>query len=586
MSELKVDKSKYITDPVTFLERSKGKIWSIDTETTGFEPWGKDHTYSVQIMDENGLLGFFLNLPKNSRYWKDLFYQPKRHAVFFNAPFDLNFMRKLNGGKLPSFGRVHDTMTQFRMLDHESSYKLKSIVRQRLGVEPKSEDKLMQFKKDYAKTRKISADFVPYDMIPPRILVPYALDDVVYTMQLFYLQYPEMKSMSSVYSTETELIPIIADLHWNGIHIDAERAYRKKVHLLSKLYKVEEKIWKMAGTEFNLRSGNDCEEVLVKLGYKVKYNYKGNPMLDAFNLKAFKKELTNMMSEFNSLDFDITHYLTPMSKAVNGILHSSFNSVGAIHGRMASYGPNYQNLRRGPSIRQYMIPPEGHYIAKWDYDQIELKIMAGLARVIRMLGHIKADQDLHEMASMDCMRKCNPQLRTIFKTINYLIVYGGGPERLWYELMKNDLFIPFPQSAMFLGRHRETYPEIQQYFNNTKSELQENGYVTNWYGRRTFPTSWFNANTAYRGVNYKVSGTAADLLKRAMVKINSIGLPGRFFLPVHDELVHYLPIDEDWSMINEEVRISMEKDKLNELVPITVSAARGPDYGHLTKEGV
>lgn len=329
--EFRIDKSKYCTSPLEFAKKSKGNVWFVDTESTGFEPWARDHIYSVQIMDENGLLGFLPNTEKNYPEWKKLWDQPKRHFVAWNTTFDINFIRQVNGGKIPNFARFHDGMVLFRMLDQLSSYKLKDVAKQRLGVEPKSEDTLLKFKKDYAKTRKINADQVPYDMIPNRILIPYALDDTIYLGQLFYMMYPEVrKHQASVYKTETEIIPIFADLQWQGVNVDADGAYRRKATLLQRLDNVEKKIWKLAKKEWNIRSHNDTSETLESMGYKLRYNVKDNAQTDSYTLKRYKTDLTDLIAKFHTIDYDISHYLTPMSKANNGIIHPGINQVGAL----------------------------------------------------------------------------------------------------------------------------------------------------------------------------------------------------------------------------------------------------------------
>lgn len=587
-------KRGYVTDPREFLRKSTGEYWFTDTETTGFELWGKDNTYSLQIMDEHGNIGIFFNTEENYHYWDKLLTQPDRVIVFFNACFDMNAIRKLKGS-YPEFRRIRDVMVQYRLLHHEGKYQLKVLIEKLLKVKTESKSALDQWKEAYRKKRKISAQamkFIPYDIIPPKILIPYALDDVIYTAQLFYLTYQSIKDykMMGIYNTECALIPELADMKWRGIPVDSEGAYRYKVSLMHKLHRLEKKIYKTARIRWNINSNKETEKVMLKLGYKLRYNYTGNAQLDKFALARMKGDLPPLLSRHSSLDYEISHYLVPISSA-NGRLHTDLNQVGALTGRFSSFNPNLQNMYRGPRIRRFFLPEPGHILFKADYSQIEMRVFAGRARIQRMLGHIKAEHDLHEMAAVDCTGKSDKTLRQVFKTINFLIIYGGGAERLYFELQRQAIInnapellkVPYPRSAHFMNRYRETYNEIPQFFMAKKEELEAQGFIRNFYGRCYFPTAFFNVNTSYKGVNYDVQGSAADLIKRAMVKLSTLRLPMQCLLQVHDELVYSIPKDEPLEIMEEEIKEAMVNDKIAKLVPIKVECEKGEDYGHTEK---
>lgn len=544
-------------------------------------------------MDEHGVIGIFFNTEKNHKYWEKLFNQPGRMVVFFNAVFDMNAIRKLIG-HYPKFKSIQDVMVQYRLIYQErESYRLKYIVGKLLNVKTETEEKLVAWKKAYAKQKKIKADFIPYDLIPPRILIPYALDDVIYTAQLYFLTREEIKSnkMEGIYKQECDLIPILADMKWRGIRVDSEGAYRAKITFTRQMQSLQRRIWKEAGKKFNLSSNAETEKTLHDAGYKIKYNeVTGRPILDQFALRRMKGELPKLLADYSQREYDVSHYLKLFSEC-NNRLHTDLNSVGANTGRFSSWNPNLQNMRRGPSIRRFILPDEGCILGKWDYSQIEMRLFAGMAHIRRMLDHIRLEHDLHEMASVDCINKCDPILRQVFKTINFLIIYGGGPDKLYWELLRKSVIesipalaqVPYSRAAYFLSRYKETYKEIPQYFNLIKEELERNNCIRNFYGRCYFPTSYFNLNTSYKGVNYVVQGSAADLIKRAMIKIDRDKFPMKLVLQVHDELVYSIPVEEPFDILREEVESGMTDDKINELVPIKVEGSKGENYAELEK---
>jgi len=545
-------------------------------------------------MDEHGVIGIFFNTKDNYPLWDRLLTQPDRIIVFFNAVFDMNAIRKLKGS-YPKFKRIRDAMVQYRILHHEGKYALKWIVENVLKQKVESSDRLNQWKADYLKRKhmaKKQGDFIPYDIIPPKILIPYALDDVIYTAQIYYLTIKAIKDygMVPIYNEECGLIEELADMKWRGVPVDSEGAYRYKVSLMHRVHRLERKIYKTAGYRWNINSGKETERVMLKLGYKLRYNYSGNASLDKFALARMKGPLPPLLAKHSSLDYEISHYLLPISNA-NGRLHTDLNQVGALTGRFSSFHPNLQNMYRGPRIRRFFLPEPGQTLLKADYSQIEMRVFAGRAGIKRMLGHLRAEHDLHEMAAVDCTGKSDKILRQVFKTINFLIVYGGGPERLYYELQKQAVLnnapelleVPYPRSAHFMNRYKETYNEISNFFSDKRAELEENGYIRNFYGRCYFPTQYFNVNTSYKGVNYDVQGSAADLIKRAMVRITTLSLPMKCLLQVHDELLFSVPEEEPMDMLIEELKESMVNDRMAKLVPIKVACETGRDYGHLEK---
>ena len=404
---------------------------------------------------------------------------------------------------------------------------------------------------------------------------------------------------SLYYEMEEPLMKSLVDLEYNGINLDEAYLEDYSKELEVQIREAEEIIYKEAGMRFNIASPKQVGEVLfdkMKIPYRWKKTKTGHYSTDETKLTELAKEheFVNKILAFRSLAKLKSTYVDALPRLVNprtGRLHSSFNQTLTATGRLSSNNPNLQNIpirtEAGRRVRKAFIPRDKDYILlAADYSQIELRLIAELSEDEAMLGAFQAGHDIHQATAAKVYGKTLEEVskdeRRNAKTVNFSIIYGAGATNL-----SQQLDIPRKEASELIAAYFEQYSGLKAYMDQTVNDARENGYVMTLKGRRRHLRDIDSRNGMMRShaernaINTPIQGTAADMIKIAMVNVQKALKEGNFktkvILQVHDELVFdvYRPELEKVKPIIEE---AMKTAIPNLKVPILVGMDTGEDW--------
>ena len=396
--------------------------------------------------------------------------------------------------------------------------------------------------------------------------VQYAAEDADITWQLaekLLKELPEGELSDLFYQVEMPLVDVLIRMEWNGIRLDAQFLEGLSGEMGEKLTVLEKDIHELAGGPFNINSPKQLGEVLFEKlslpkGKKTKTGWSTN--VEVLTALASEHEIAEKILEYRSLGKLKNTYSDALPKLINpatGRLHTSFNQTVTATGRLSSSDPNLQNIpirtSEGRRIREAFIPCEDWTLLSADYSQVELRVMAHMADVLGLKESFGAGEDIHKRTASEIFNVfpelVTDEMRRQAKTINFGVLYGMGA----FSLGK-DLGISRAEAQQFIDHYFERYPAVLQYLEAKKEEARENQYVKTLLGRHCAIPEIASKNGAVRGyaernaINYPIQGSAADIIKVAMVnidrKLRESGLQTRMLLQVHDELVFESPADE------------------------------------------
>jgi DNA polymerase-1 len=395
---------------------------------------------------------------------------------------------------------------------------------------------------------------------------------------------------------EVPLMPVLATMEMNGIAVDREAMAELSAELEIGIADAERRCYEAGGREFNIGSVKQLREVLFdELGLPVIRKTKTGPSTDERVLTelALQHPLPGAILDYRSLVKLKNTYVDPLPELVNpdtGRIHTSYSQTTAATGRLSSTDPNLQNIPVrtpvGRRIRQAFIAPPGRLLLAADYSQVELRILAHLCGGVGGFADaFAAGADVHAETAAGLFdvapETIDRQQRTIAKAVNFGIVYGQSAFGLAQQLR-----IPRGEADRYIKRFKKRFPEIEEYKQRTLEAAQEKGYVETLLGRRRpvpdLASGNFNARAAAEriAINTPVQGSAADLIKRAMIEIDRRlrdEFPGQLLLlQVHDELL--LEVDEDaaeavGAMVKEEMIGAIELS-----VPLVVDLGEGRNW--------
>jgi len=407
----------------------------------------------------------------------------------------------------------------------------------------------------------------------------------------------EEKGLSELFfDLEMPLVSILAQMEQNGIKLDLELLQNLSHEIEHKLIKLISDIYEVSGTQFNINSPKQLGQILfVKLGLAVVKKTKTGFSTDEEVLKRLsdKHALPALLLEYRQLTKLKNTYVDALPKLVDpttGRVHTSFNQTGTETGRLSSSNPNLQNIPIktdiGSKIRQAIIASgEKNYLLSCDYSQIELRVLAHLCGDSTLIAAFNRHQDVHRLTASLIYNLSEaevlPQMREVAKRVNFGIIYGQSA----YGLSK-DLDIPINQAQDFIDAYFLRYPKVKEYIDAQIKKAQSEGFVTTLLGRRRYIPEINNKNMGIRqfaqrqAVNTPIQGTASDLIKLAMIKINAqikeMDLKTKMILQIHDELVFDLPVSE----LNTLARLV--KDEMENVmklkVPIKVDMKKGKNW--------
>lgn len=400
---------------------------------------------------------------------------------------------------------------------------------------------------------------------------------------------------------EMPLANVLFDMEVNGVRLDTGVLKKLSQECEAKIAELEKSLFEMAGTPFNVNSPKQLSEILferLKLPVikKIKTGFSTNEevltrLSSHHPLPALILEY-RQMSKLKSTYIDALPLLTdPVSKR----LHATFNQTGAETGRLSSNNPNLQNIpirtEFGQRIRRAFVPyAEGHLLLAADYSQIELRILALLAQDEELQKACRGEGDIHRHTASLMFEvpenKVDEKMRYAAKRINFGIVYGMGP----FSLAK-DLDVSINQARDFIDKYFLRYPKVRQFLDGEIQKARDLGYVSTLFGRRRYLPDIHNRNMGLRqfaerqAINAPMQGTAADIIKIAMVKIHrqivQQKLSSVMIMTVHDELVFDVPKEEIKAMVS---LVRREMEGIKDLsVPMKTSIEIGPNWLEMEK---
>lgn len=518
---------------------------------------------------------------------KDLLEDPSVRKTAQNAKFDLLLLRCLG---VHLAGLDFDTMLASYVLDPG---------RRSHGLDVLALEFLDHTMTSYADLCGKGRSAIPFDECPVEAARNYSCEDADMTLRLRRIFEPQLESHELTRlldGVEIPLINVLAEMEWTGVTIDLPSFASLKQRFQADRESVEKQIYEVAGTEFNINSNLQLREILFdRLNLPVLKRTSTGPSTDVSVLTELAEEghtLPTLLMEYRELSKLENTYLDALPRLVNpktGRLHTSFNQTVASTGRLSSSDPNLQNIpiRRelGRDIRRGFIPRKGWQLLAADYSQIELRLLAHLSRDTAFVEAFQAGGDIHRQTAaliFDVpVTEVTGIMRSRAKTINFATIYGQGPHAL-----SRQLGIEHAEAKEFIARYFQRFQGVRNYLDAMVAFARENGYVQTIFGRRRYIPELRERNFNIRAfgertaANSPIQGSAADLIKIAMIRINDAlrtkELKSKMLLQVHDELVFEVPPDE-LDPVQELVKYEMEH-AAQLSVPLVVDLGVGPNW--------
>jgi len=568
------------------------KEFTIDTETSGLDPLTAE-LLGISFSWKKGEAYFVLASPARLRELKPILADAKIKKYGHNMKFD---WRVLACQGVALHGLAFDTMLASYLLNPSNrQHNLDALVFTELGFDKINKDNLAA-----TQPQQLSLDFKGLD---PAKLSLYSCEDADFTHRLVKILEPRLKkeSLEGVFDKiEMPLIPVLGAMENNGILLETKPLAELNDEVTDKLAKLEKNIYKEAGEKFNINSPKQLQEILftqleiptdsikkTKTGFSTAED-ELEKMRDLHPIIALIQDYR----EFNKLQ---TTYLNALPQLINpkdGRIHTSFNQTIAATGRLSSTDPNLQNIptrtAEGEKIRNAFVAAPGCELAGFDYSQIELRLAAHMSGDKKMIQAFRDGADIHTATAAEingvAPAAVTKNMRREAKAVNFGLLYGQGPHGL-----SQGAGIPYWQAGEFIKKYFDAYPGIKKMMDNSIKAARRDGYAVTLFGRKR-PLPEINSSipvirkSAERmAINTPLQGTAADIIKLAMVKIGEL-LDGhedeaRMLLQVHDELIFEIKKDKVKTYAPQIQAIMQDVIKLR--VPITVDINVGDNWGEL-----
>jgi DNA polymerase I len=456
-------------------------------------------------------------------------------------------------------GQRFDTMLESYVLNSVATrHDMDSVAARYLGVQTIS----------YESIAGKGAKQIGFDQVALEEAAPYAAEDADVTLQLHAALWPKLEAegrLAEVYrEIEQPLVPVLTRMEHLGVLVDRKRLQKHSHELALSMAEVQKQAWDAAGGEFNLGSPKQLQEILFeRQGLPVlRKTPKGQPSTaeDVLSELAEAYELPRLIMEYRGLSKLKSTYTDRLPEMINpgtGRIHTSYHQAVTATGRLSSSDPNLQNIpirtREGRRIRQAFVAPEGMRLIAADYSQIELRIMAHLSGDEALLTAFAEDRDIHQATAAEvfdvALDEVTAEQRRSAKAINFGLIYGMSAFGL-----ARQLGITRGEAQHYVDTYFERYPGVARYMDDTRRQAREAGYVETVFGRRLYLPE-INARDAQRrqyaersAINAPMQGTAADIIKRAMIQVDQWLQRerggGRLIMQVHDELVLEAPADQ------------------------------------------
>jgi DNA polymerase-1 len=440
-----------------------------------------------------------------------------------------------------------------------------------------------------------------FDQIALEQAGPYAAEDADVTLRLHRTLWEKLEAIPTLAKVLSEiempLVPVLARIERNGALVDAKLLGQQSVELGEKMQQLERQAFELAGEEFNLASPKQLGAILYdKLGLPVlSKTAKGQPSTAEAVLAELAEQgfaLPQVLMDYRSVSKLKSTYTDKLPEQINprtGRIHTSYHQAVTATGRLSSSDPNLQNIpirsAEGRRIRQAFVAPAGYRLVAADYSQIELRIMAHLAQDEGLLDAFRHDRDVHRATAAEVfgveLEQVSGEQRRSAKAINFGLIYGMSA----FGLAKQ-LGVERKEAQAYIERYFARYPGVLAYMERTRAHAAEQGYVETLFGRRLYLPEIHSRNGAMRkaaertAINAPMQGTAADIIKRAMVAVDAwlqdSDLDARMILQVHDELV--LEVREDQVEALKEGLLPRMSGAAELAVPLLVEAGIGRNW--------
>ncbi len=579
-------------------EIQKSKKCALDLETTSLDPM-RAHVVGLSLCPAEGRAvyvpvahegldaGEQLSVERVIELLAPVLTDPGVRIYGQNIKYDALILARRHGLRL---GRVAcDSMLASYVLDPgRTSHGLDALSRDLLGHETIA----------YAQVAGKGVNEIPFSRVPIDRATAYAAEDADVTLRLCELLLPRVREaglFELLADMELPLIQVLMDMELAGVLVDRRVLTGLGTECEELLVKSRERIRELAGREFNPNSPAQLRVVLFdELGLPVSKKTKSGPSTDQTVLEelAALHELPGEILAYRSLAKLKSTYLDVLPDMINpetGRIHTSFNQAKAATGRLSSSDPNLQNIPvrtpMGRRIREAFVAPDGLLIVSADYSQVELRILAHLSGDEALLQAFAEGEDVHASTAARVfdvpVEQVTSQMRARAKAVNFGIVYGQGPYNLARQLQ-----IPRSEAKEIIDSYLERHARVAEWVRRIHERARADRFVTTLFGRRRFLPDIDSKNHNARSnaeriaQNTPIQGTAADVIKRAMIDIHSEiarrGLGSRMLLQVHDELVFEVP-EGELNLLEILVRERMEA-AADLAVPLTVDISSGSSW--------
>ena len=569
----------------TILDQARFDVWlekleqaslfAFDTETTGLDAqraqlvgisFAVEPHEAVYIPLTHSYMGVPEQLDRDTVLLalKPLLEDPRKLKVGQHAKYDMNILANCAIGGIQDNGIdvqgvAFDTMLESYVLDSTAT---------RHDMDSLAFKYLNHTTIKFADIAGKGAKQLTFDQIALEQAGPYAAEDADITLRLHQLFQAKLDAVPSLMPVlqdiEMPLVPVLARIERQGALVDAKLLGIQSVELGEKMVALEREAFEIAGEEFNLGSPKQLGVILYeKLGLPIiSKTAKGQASTAEAVLAELAEQdypLPKVLMQYRSMSKLKSTYTDRLPEQINprtGRIHTSYHQAVAATGRLSSSDPNLQNIpirtAEGRRIRQAFIAAPGYRLLAADYSQIELRIMAHLAKDAGLLHAFQNDLDVHRATAAEVfgveLAQVTTDQRRSAKAINFGLIYGMSA----FGLAKQ-IGVDRKQSQAYIDRYFAQYPGVLEYMERTRAQAAEQGFVETLFGRRLYVPDINAKNPALRrgaertAINAPMQGTAADIIKRAMVAVDNwlaeSGLDARVILQVHDELV--LEVRED-----------------------------------------
>lgn len=569
-------------------------VFSFDTETTDIDPMLAEIigvSFSTQAHE-----GYYLPIKNETdlnhfrAIFKEIFESPHIQKIAQNFKYDALIFKNLG---IEVSGFVLDTMLIHYLLEPDLRHNMDYLSETYLNYKPVSITELIGGKgKNQLNMKDVSIEKV----------AEYAAEDADITFRLYSYLVPRLKSegLEELYTKiEEPLTRVLIDMEYEGIRLNTQVLEEYSLELAQNIKNRETLIYQKAGVEFNIASPKQVGEILfdkLKIPYKWAKTKTGQYSTNEEKLSEIKSEhpLIEDILVHRGWTKLLSTYVEALPKMVNhktGRIHTSFNQALAATGRLSSNNPNLQNIpirtAEGAKVREAFIPrDDNHLLLSADYSQIELRLIAEISQDQAMLEAFIENKDVHKATASKVFGvpydEVTKEQRYRAKTVNFSIIYGAGATNL-----SRQLDIKRTEATELIQQYFAQYTGIKNYMDSTIAFAREKGFVTTLMGRKRFlrdinSKSSLEKSLAERmAINTPIQGSAADLIKLAMINIHQYikekRIATRMILQVHDELIFDVPLQE-LDAIRPVIKHLMESAMPGLKVPILVEMGEGKNW--------